>query len=710
MSSSQNSPYITTITSNGGMVSLQWTYTEAPTTGPGGVIYAPEGFEWANAGSAQGLVLTNYRSAETYLTWLPDWYLVEDAGVPTDRYPDGPGPLTRFMNMLGYETDWIRSEIETMSTFNNADYISGALLPALGGNFGVQYEPELGMTRSRALVKNAVRLYKTKGIPGNDLHPGGISGAASSFSGYGAIITVGHNMEIQLDDCAFDKSVGHWTPNNVLTFIEKIPVSSITGAGGYGFQSYHSNYEPVPQLLEDQEVKGYLPISNDNVLRVTADNTFVSITTCTTKNATTLGIPCIPQATPQLIVLSAAVCPENPNTPVLHSWFMEIDWYGQTGNYISSTQGPVVTEIPPPSPIQPGGQWVRMYVTGYPPPGAYFFGRTINSVDALNGLGGGDYHLIDAVQIELNTQNPPGPTSWDPPRDIKINLFPLRRNLIPNPVGQSGTYGWSTSAGTLGPDTNIGVGWPAETLSGFQILATGAGAYQINSTQMNVYGDQVYSLSLYLKSGQTSHEVVVNTVYYDTYGNTTLGPYFSMTTIPGTFVRKGIAGFQIPPGIVGMSFQLTAATAQPNEVVFLGAPLFAPESSILPYFDANFLPLTDYSWDGALNQSASNYYPALPTRLSRLITTMPDYVPIGSTFSLVIAPEAYKNVYGSTTYISPPAPPPPPVVAPGAPVLLEAVPGNSQVTLVWTTNSPPATPTMVSAVPGNGEILISWTE
>ena len=642
----------------------------------------PSGQQYILGGTAQGLVLTDFSSVDIYTSWTPDWYMQLDSNISTQAFPNGPGPLDRFYQMLGYETDWIRSEIESFSTLSSADYISGALLPYLGGNYGVTYEAELGMTRSRVLIKNAVQLYKTKGLPGNNLNPGGISGAASAFSGYGAVVSIGKNLEIQLDDCAFDRSVGHWTPANVLTFIEPLPVSSVPGDGPYGFLPFHALYNPLPEEYSQEDVTGYLPISNENVLRITANNDQASITTCDSSNATTLGIPCIPQATPQLVVLSAAVCPLNPLTGSLRSWFMQIDWYGMTGNYISSTEGAQVVEIVPPEPDTPSGQWVQMYVVGYPPDNAYYFGRTISSVGILDGLSGVDYHLIDAEQVEVNTQETPGPTSWEPPRDIKINLLPVRRNLVPNPVGLGGTFGWVASEGTIAASTSQSVGWPAYTESGLQITSSGGGAYQVSSIPLSLYGGQVYSLSLYLQSTQSSYNALISIMYTDGFGNQTTGPFTQIITQPGFFIQGSIPGFFIPQSTVSLSFTLNSSTAA-NEITYLAAPLLAPEPVVLPYFDANFLPVTDYIWEGEVNQSASDYYPSLDTRISRLITALPEYTPIGSTFSIVIAPEALVNSYGVTTMITP-GPPVPPLEPPEAPTLIEAAPGDDEVILVWT--------------------------
>ena len=210
--------------------------------------------QWQLAGSAQGLVLTDYNFAGTYEGFIPDWYLALDQNLATTAQPDGP--LNRFLQLFGYETDWLRSEIESFFLFTNPQLISGALLPYLGANYGMTYEPELGMARYRVLVENAVALYKSRGTGD------GIAAAASAFTGYGAVVTRGKNLEIQLDDSAFDRSVGHWKPTTEGTEM------SIVSATSQGVTPPHVSYIPVPaDLTVDAAlgVNGYLPANNENI-------------------------------------------------------------------------------------------------------------------------------------------------------------------------------------------------------------------------------------------------------------------------------------------------------------------------------------------------------------------------------------------------------------------------------------------------------------
>ena len=223
--------------------------------------------EYFIAAQAQGLVLTDWRFGQQYASWIPEWYIEMDDALATTQQP--VGPLVRYLNLLGYEMDWIRSEIESLFTLSNIELVSGTLLPYLGANYGMGYEYELGMIRSRVLVKNAVALYKERGTKN------GIQAAASAFSAFGCEVTIGPNLEIQLDDSAFDRSTGHWKSANGYSFIRVVSGSStgIPLIDTNGDTTIHSQYNPYPNTINtptNTGVAGYLPQNNQNVAEITA--------------------------------------------------------------------------------------------------------------------------------------------------------------------------------------------------------------------------------------------------------------------------------------------------------------------------------------------------------------------------------------------------------------------------------------------------------
>lgn len=559
------------------------------------------------AGTAQGLVLTEWAFGDTFASWTPDWYLEQDLTLATDSQPDGP--LVRFLNLLGYEMDWIRSEIESLFLLTNVELISGALLPAFGANYGVDYEPSLGMTRSRVLVQNAVFLYKNRGTQI------GAESAGSAFSGYGCQVTTGKNQMIQLDDSAFDQSAGHWRPLNGTATITPI-ASSVNGV-----TPPHVAYLPMP-TDPAAGIEGYLPQNNENIGQISGSGAVAAFSTCTPATSLLLGIPIVQQATPGPITFSQYFFPVS----TLRSFFLQIDWYAINGALISSTIGSSIAEV--------SSTWTRAHVSGSPPAGAFTYGLTMQSTASL----GADLHLTDAGQVESGLSA----TSWQPPRDIQLNLIPVRQNLITNTQGVTSTTGWAATGATIARST-AAVPWPAGANQGFLLTATGASAQA--SMTIPVNPGIAYSLSFYalpfstLKSFTcaiswfTSGAVLISTV--------TSTP---VAEVAGTFEQASVVNAVAPVNAASAHVQFNFLATTNGNAHYIGAPLFAPEAALLPFFDASFQPTTDYLWEGTPNLSVSDYYPTLPAKLSRLATIMEDYTPIGSTYSLFVGALALANI------------------------------------------------------------------
>ena len=81
-----------------------------------------------------------------------------------------------------------------------------------------------------------------------------------------------------------------------------------------------------------------------------------------------------------------------------------------------------------------------------------------------------------------------------------------------------------------------------------------------------------------------------------------------------------------------------------GEVHYFTGVMLEPAAGVNPYFDGNFSPSFDYRFEGTPNQSVSDYYPAMQTKLTRLAEILPAYIPIGSTFSLYTGANVWGNL------------------------------------------------------------------
>lgn len=364
----------------------------------------------------------------------------------------------------------------------------------------------------------------------------------------------------------------------------------------------------------------------------------VYISTCDQTTALTLGIPVVQSATPQPVVLSGYFQPAPAATPTLQAWVAQLDWYGPTGAFISSSTGAPVTET--------ATGWVRPFVSATPVNGAAYYGRTFKTVSVTMT---GDLHLFDAEQVEINSLATPGPSTWRPPRDLQLNLLPLLRNQVVNGQGLANspaTFGWSVpNAGSGGSITAVATGpagnpvWPANTQAGFQLqagLIAGTWIAEADSIMMPCNPLAVYTASAWLQGPVGD----IFDVFIRWYSTTSVGSLISTTTAAkvttlaaNTWGQNVCFNVTAPAGAQYATLSVFATGTGAAPLFYMAAPLFN-EGTNIAYFDGTFSPSPDYSFEGSPNLSATSWYPNVTSRLSRLITIMPKYTPIGSTFSI----------------------------------------------------------------------------
>jgi hypothetical protein len=165
---------------------------------------------WMRCSDLIGLVPLNWGYGWRLYSLLPMAY--RDADIllvdPYNPWPvDGPyPPLQRYLQLIGFQFDFIRTELESLMSINDAQNCSGALLPLLAQQFALVHEPEIGMQQERQLVQNAIHLYKLKGSPR------GLTEFASIMTSYPstALVHHGYNVMLTQNDSAMTDARGTW--------------------------------------------------------------------------------------------------------------------------------------------------------------------------------------------------------------------------------------------------------------------------------------------------------------------------------------------------------------------------------------------------------------------------------------------------------------------------------------------------------------------
>src|SRR5215469_11663084 len=370
----------------------------------------------------------------------------------TEGLPGGSPPLQRYLQLVGFQFDFIRTEMESLMSINDVANCSGALLPLMAQQLGLVHEPEVGMQQERQLVQNAVHLYKQKGSPR------GITEMASILTSYPAtqLVHHGYNELLCLDDGVMADAIGTWQ-----VWPPRIPTDPITwnaNPGGYT-GTYTNVFAPlagqaagealtwIPNLLSGSIANMTNPLETfgtpstwPSSIQPPYQNSGMRVqgTGAGDYNLTTSGIPITD-------FLSQYGGPGNITWRIqVWSATARTVWLSVWGDVGSGTR---VQVLPEQSFVETAGHWTTMTITGtmnpYPnslpgasaPTGPASYYRLFPQI-RIAGAAANEAHYVTIcglwpctpAQIGIDT-----PT-YDYPRDIKLLLQPQASNLLTNTV------------------------------------------------------------------------------------------------------------------------------------------------------------------------------------------------------------------------------------------------------------------------------------
>jgi len=398
---------------------------------------------WVRCTDLIALVPLNWGYGWRLYNLLPMAYRDADIVMvdPYNPWPvDGPNPpLQRFLNLVGFQLDFIRTELESLTSINDAANCSGALLPLFAQQLGLPHEPEVGMQQERQLVQNAVHLYKIKGSPR------GATEATSILTSYPAtqLVHHGYNCLLCQDDGTFTDAIGTWQvwppqiPNaftGVMGPIFPTLAGQATGIALTWIANLLSGIAGMTNPLETYP--GGLPLSMQPVYNNTGMR--IQATGAGDLNVTTGAIP--------ITDFMSQTGAQGKITWKIQIWsaVSRTVWLSVWGDVGS---GGRVQILPEQSFTETAGHWTTMTITGninpYPnslpgasaPTGPASYYNLYPQI-RVAGAAANEAHYVTLLglwpcspaQIGIET------LSYEYPRDVKILLQPQQSNLLSNPV------------------------------------------------------------------------------------------------------------------------------------------------------------------------------------------------------------------------------------------------------------------------------------
>ena len=169
-------------------------------------VYDSTGQVWRRVGVDEVLTTKNYGYTRRLYAGTPEVYKSTDyQALGNSSYTDEESFLYRFLSIIGFQLDTTRTEVETLRVTIDPRRVSGVVLPALGAQFGVSFEPQISGTSMRRLIAAATRLYAIKGTA----H--GLRVLADVVTGWPSTVTDGKNLALDNLDAGPVGAPGRWT-------------------------------------------------------------------------------------------------------------------------------------------------------------------------------------------------------------------------------------------------------------------------------------------------------------------------------------------------------------------------------------------------------------------------------------------------------------------------------------------------------------------
>jgi hypothetical protein len=635
---------------------------------------------WKNAGNAITVSVKDFEGPSSY-DLLPNIYKTSTLTSVTDNQDNDD--LEAFLNIFDYELDLVKTYAQLMSQSYDISLAYGTSIPSLMQQFGLSFEPSIGIQRARSFLVNASIINKSKGSKQ------GIYDFIKSFTGYEPIINVTKNLMLTYNDSSFEESIGNWTPVT-------------TGINAPSVNVYKYTRLPAVVPYSEPTLGTLFPNLTSAVLQISGNSTGDQELRCGFSNPNTLGIPVTSGSTYTFSIYTLS----QQNARQVN---VKIYWFDRKGSQISVSSGTNISNLS-------STTYVRPFVTATAPDRAFF------AVPAFTvyGLLPNENHYFDAGQFEIGS----AATSFEEARGLKITLKATRVNELHNPSFESGQFApWSATNAALSIDTidfESDTGGSTESL---QVQTTTSGQVTLAYTDhIPVLGGYIYTISSYIRTAFTglyaddkrgywsirwydASNQLINTTsesekalteYYLPYeiqivegigtikvtNDIKVGNQFRLINISGSidgvytaltatteYIQFSISQpdlipttlhdalmedmaldfYQISYSALGPDnaayaepvFTWTNAVAGNNDVnkLWFDSMMFERSNDVSSYFDGGvgFSTQSDLLWEGAQGASRSHYYKNRVAAEGRLIKELPNHLNLGQTFSLAVA-------------------------------------------------------------------------
>ena len=368
---------------------------------------------WIKAGNALGISVKDYGSLDFMYNNLPAVYRNTQLATITDNNenPD----LRSFLSIFSFAHDLYKTNAELAYKSYDTSIAYAPIIPEMMRQFGLAYEPELGLQQSRIFLRNAIYINKQKG----SLQ--GLKDFIKAFTGYDEITNPGKNLMLDYNDSSFEETIGRWQSIYKATLAVALPAE----VAPY--------IEPSAPVLFPNKRAGSLKVT------ATDDETLGSYIgagiefACGLSAPKTRGIPIQEGFSYTFSIYTQANTADREIT-------VDIRWFDRNGEEVSRAGEESI--------VNNTDGWSRVSTTSISPVNSYFAIPYIRINEATEG----EIHYFDCGQFEQSSE---GATEFEEARQVNIVLKASRVNELKNPSFDGAIVPWVATNATAAQDLEI---------------------------------------------------------------------------------------------------------------------------------------------------------------------------------------------------------------------------------------------------------------
>lgn len=502
------------------------------------------------------------------------------AQSPLDAF-DSSSVIYRFLGAFAATLDESLTFADLLKPQKSGRSANPTTLGLAANQYGLLPEPFLATKSQKNMIGEARYIYSRKGTIN------ALEVMVESLTGYAPTVNTSTNMMLNIQDSSFYKGTGFWSAGTNTT------LTAVAVDTAVAYSTPTTEAKAIDQAWIGEVVvsggAGYISNGNTSVF--------------------TQGIPVEPETEYLFSYYSRSTAGSAAAT---------ITWYDHFGNDISTpVVGTTLTTTP---------DWARVADLITSPVGAAFAGVRI------------DFAIEDTYELDMVNFSSGSIQVYEEPRAAVITLASNKNNYIKNPSFESWSGAtlnhWTTASTVDKVNTTLNNGYGGTYMLELTTEFAGTTTLSTIADTTNADTGLFYTFSIYMQAPAGDETFTITMTADDGVNDP-----FSFTSAPfvvSTAWERFHSTFRVPSTIDAstLSLEVTISGETIGNVVNIDNAQLENSYNPSDYFDGSMGFAQGAFWGGVENESASYLYVKRISALPRLISELPNYLPMGTPYVL----------------------------------------------------------------------------